>query len=197
MIDRYDIRVKYILAVAPTLHQQAVDAGWWTDLISKESTIGKRSYIEMCALIITEITEAFDGYCDRTMDDKLPKRRQDEVELADAFIRMSDTAYGCGVDLGLALAAVGRDFYPFRKKSSFESRLMQIVNFISYSVEGHRKRDLPKRDINIAKAMIAVVALSEESAMDLVGAVRDKAAFNAVRPDHKLENRLQEGGKKE
>jgi len=31
--------------------------------------------------------------------------------------------------------------------------------------------------------------------MDIGGAVAEKMAFNAIRPDHKLENRMAEGGK--
>lgn len=194
----------YITKTARDVHTAAVQSGWWTDINTKESTVGTRSYIEMCALISTELTEAFDGYRENSMDDKLPHRKQFEVELADAFIRMGDTSMGCGVKLqyGLGYLSVptpNGDWDPFEEvhPCSMAGYLMTVVGYISYSIEGHRKRDTEKRDINMAKAMVAIMVLARETGCDLIGAVAEKLAFNAVRPDHKLENRLKADGKKE
>lgn len=195
----------YITKTARDVHTAAVQSGWWTDIKTGESTVGTRSYIEMCALISTELTEAFDGYRADSMDDKLPHRKQFEVELGDAFIRMGDTSMGCGVDLANGLnyldnaTVAGVDWDPFLEvhPCSMAGYLMTIVGYISYSIEGHRKRDNYKRDINMAKAMVAIMVLARNTDCDLIGAVSEKMAYNAVRPDHKLENRLKADGKKE
>lgn len=190
----------YILLTSRDVHERAVAAGWWTDLTTGESTIGLRDFISMCGLIITELTEAYDGYLISAKDDKLPDRPQLEVELADSFIRMGDTSYGCGVNLAAGLAAVldgPLPFIPFTPTSGMAHRMMTTVGFISYAIEGHRKRDVIKRDINMVKAMLCIMVIGGDAGLDVRGAVTEKVAFNAQRPDHKMENRLKDGGKKE
>jgi NTP pyrophosphatase (non-canonical NTP hydrolase) len=55
-------------------------------------------------LAVTELAEALEGHRKGLMDDKLPHRPMLEVELADALIRIFDTAQGLGLDIGGAFA---------------------------------------------------------------------------------------------
>lgn len=73
-------------------HTAASRAGWWTDLKTGESLIGKRNKGEMLMLMVSEIAEAMEGERKNLMDDKLPHRCAAEVELADAIIRILDYA---------------------------------------------------------------------------------------------------------
>ncbi len=73
---------------------------------------------------------------------------------------------------------------------------------VSEAMEGHRKGlpddKLPHRsmiEVELADAVIRIADLAGALGLDLGGAIAEKIAFNAVRPDHKLENRLAEGGK--
>ena len=73
---------------------------------------------------------------------------------------------------------------------------------ISEAMEGHRKGlmddKLPHRpmiEVEIADAVIRLCDLAGALGLDLGGAVAEKLAFNAQRPDHKPENREKEGGK--
>lgn len=52
------------------------------------------------ALIHSELSEMVEGIRKDAMDDKLPHRKQEEVELADTLIRMEDYAGTYGLDLG-------------------------------------------------------------------------------------------------
>jgi len=52
------------------------------------------------ALIHSELSEMVEGIRKDSMDDKLPRRKQEEVELADTLIRMEDYAGIYGLDLG-------------------------------------------------------------------------------------------------
>lgn len=108
-------------------HGAARDAGWWNDIRTGESLIGRRNVPEMLMLMVSELAEAMEGHRKNLMDDKLPHRPMIEVELADCLIRITDVAAALGLDLG--------------------------------------------------------------------GAVAEKMAFNASRPDHKREARLAAGGK--
>lgn len=84
-----------------SVHQDNVDAGWWTDLETGERK--QRNKGELLMLIVTEIAEAMEGERKDLMDDKLPHRKNAEVELADAFIRILDYCGGFGYDLAGAM----------------------------------------------------------------------------------------------
>ena len=53
----------------------------------------------------------------------------------------------------------------------------------------------PMREVELADAVIRICDLAGAYKIDLGGAIAEKLAFNAQRPDHKLENRQAEGGK--
>lgn len=84
----------------------------------------------------------------------------------------------------------------------FSQKLMLIVSEVAEAMEGDRKNLMddklphrPMREVELADAIIRIMDLAGAYDMDLAGAIVEKMAFNAVRPDHKLENRQAEGGK--
>lgn len=88
-------------------------------------------------------------------------------------------------------------------KSIVPEKLMLIVSEVAESMEGFRKGlmddKLPHRkmiEVELADAVIRIADLCGALGLDLQGAIEEKMAFNAVRPDHKIENRLKDGGKK-
>lgn len=74
--------------VAGLCHELAVKGGWWAgrDMMDKELAAVK------LALVHSEISEALEGVRKGKMDDHLPHRKAEEVELADAMIRILDLA---------------------------------------------------------------------------------------------------------
>lgn len=116
------------ITLTDVCHDAARRAGWWEDLSTGQCvTMNPYCFSNKLMLIVSELAEAMEGDRKNLMDDKLPHRPMREVELADAVIRIFDTAGGFGLDLG--------------------------------------------------------------------GAIAEKLAYNAVRSDHKRENRAADGGK--
>lgn len=73
---------------------------------------------------------------------------------------------------------------------------------VSEAMEGHRKGlmddKLPHRpmlEVELADAVIRIADLAGALGLDLGGAIAEKMAFNAQRPDHKPEARAAAGGK--
>lgn len=84
----------------------------------------------------------------------------------------------------------------------FSNKLMLTVSELSEAMEGDRKNLMddklphrPMREVELADAVIRIMDLAGAYGMDIGGAIAEKMAFNAHRPDHKPENRVAAGGK--
>lgn len=77
---------------------------------------------EKFMLMVSEIAEAMEGNRKSLMDDKLPNRLMEEVELADAIIRIMDYAGEKKFDIGGAIYEKIK-FNSTRKDHSIEARL--------------------------------------------------------------------------
>ena len=72
----------YVNAMSKKIYEQNKSVGWWDN--------PDRCLFECLQLISTEIAEATEGCRKDLMDDHLPHRKMEEVELADAAIRAMD-----------------------------------------------------------------------------------------------------------
>ena len=87
-------------------------------------------------------------------------------------------------------------------KALVAEKLVLIHSEVSEAMEGARKNlmddKLPHRkmiEVELADALIRILDLAGALQLDLAGAIQEKLAYNAVREDHKVENRKAEGGK--
>lgn len=83
------------------------------------------------------------------------------------------------------------------------AKMMLMVSEIAEACEGARKGlmddKLPHRkmiEVEFADTIIRILDTCGHEELDVAGAIREKLEYNAVRADHKIENRLAEGGKK-
>jgi NTP pyrophosphatase (non-canonical NTP hydrolase) len=74
---------------------------WWVDLATGEPK--DRNVGEMLMLAVSELAEAMEGVRRNLMDDHLPARKMEEVEVADCIIRLLDYCEGRGLDIGGAI----------------------------------------------------------------------------------------------
>lgn len=82
-------------------------------------------------------------------------------------------------------------------------KLMLIVSEIAEAMEGERKNlmdnKLPHRkmaEVELADALIRIFDYAGAYGYDIGGALVEKTAYNAIRKDHTVEERLKENGKK-
>ena len=104
-------------------------------------------------------------------------------------------AAGWWTDLDTGQSTIGT-----RNKSEM---LMLMVSELAEAMEGLRKNlmddKLPHRpmvEVELADCIIRIADFAGAHGYDVAGAIVEKMAFNAVRPDHKIENRVKEDGKK-
>jgi NTP pyrophosphatase (non-canonical NTP hydrolase) len=95
------------------------------------------------------------------------------------------------------------DGVDYTNKYVVAAKLCLVHSEISEALEASRKDlmddKLPHRngvEVELADALIRICHLAGALGLDLGGAVAEKMAYNAVRADHKPENRAKEGGKK-
>lgn len=150
-------------------------AGWWTNIDSGEPL--KRSVGEMFILIVTELVEAYKAWLFSEADDKLPQYPGVGVEIGDLLIRVAD--FCGGLYAGLIVEPSDTD-------NPGDQMFKEIVE-IAERYEAIRKTPAAKGQPETGDFL---------PSMDVSIMVDAKLDFNAQRPDHKIENRLKEGGKR-
>jgi NTP pyrophosphatase (non-canonical NTP hydrolase) len=126
------------------------------------------------------------------------------VETAHTASRNSGwwTHRATGLDLIQVIINPANDLQKLLGAALVAQKLCLTHSEISEGMEGHRKGlmddKLPHRsmiEVELADALIRIADLAGALGLDLGGAVVEKMAFNAVRPDHQPANREKEGGK--
>jgi NTP pyrophosphatase (non-canonical NTP hydrolase) len=105
-------------------------------------------------------------------------------------------------DLRLVIRDPANDAERLLAGALVSQKLCLIHSEVSEAMEGHRKGlmddKLPHRsmvEVELADAVIRIADLAGALGLDMGGAIAEKMAFNAHRPDHKPEARVAAGGK--
>ena len=171
---------------------------WWRDLTTGER-LQNRNIGELIMLQVSELAEAMEGHRKNLPDDKLPHRPMFEVELADALIRVLDTAGGTGVSFG--------DDWEIQRHpvaGNVGEGLLQISDLMIRAYGAFMRWDARRGDPEARGAYVSrtwqvihgILDFAHFHRVDLWGAYAEKLAYNAVRVDHTDEHRRSEHGKK-
>jgi hypothetical protein len=166
---------------------------WWHDLDTGERL--ERNIGEMCMLIVSELAEAMEGARKNLQDTHLPHRKMEEVELADAVIRVLDLVGAYEFDI----EALGENYrLVWRQTDNIgESLLLLVKKVITISGSFHHlSGDRSGAAMDVEDFLYMVEDYAQWRGFDLWGAVEEKREYNKTRYDHSVEGRKAAGGKK-
>jgi hypothetical protein len=179
------LKAEYLNNLSKEIHSRNVAVGWWSE---------GECIFQKIQLIITECAEMTEGARKNLMDDKLPHYKMEIVECADIMIRALDI----GGRLELTYEPTGM-VHPFIAKGHTAG--MNHLG-VSESITGFAKAcySFPddKGKLNLLYSMMidSILDCATAQGFNFAKAMQEKLTFNSSRPDHKLENRAKEKGKK-
>jgi hypothetical protein len=160
---------------------------WWHDPATGVKLTRNKG--EMFMLMVSEVAEAMEGERKNLMDDKLPHRPMAEVEMADTVIRMMD--YAGAVKFNLDQGVLG---VPLPKMPGNTGEMLLQIAF--ELTQAGLDDSLHWTQWRMCRALKMIERYCDVYGYDLTGAIKEKRAFNASRPDHKAAARLAANGKK-
>lgn len=162
---------------AQSIHAQCVAAGWWDEYPNRMDR-----FDTAMALVLSELMEGLEGWRKDLMDDHLPHYKMYHVELADAAIRLLDSAAAWNIPVDDIDFGDTWDF----AKTAVPDRLMETCRNAA-SLIPH---------VAIHNTLLAVITLARYENIDLAQIISEKRIYNANRADHKKENRAAKNGKR-
>lgn len=168
-----------------SIHNNNKEVGWWDD--------PNRCLYEVLQLVSTEVAEATEGARKDRMDDHLPHRKMEEVELADTLIRLLDLGGHLKIFYKESLAIT---HYALKLPHCSVGRQHLIINnFIISMADALESNQYTDLVTNYSSAIEIVLTIGKMRGYDIEKALEEKVAYNLQRPDHKRDNRAKEGGK--
>lgn len=174
--------------LAATIHRR--NHKWWHD--EKGHPI-KRDAGELLALVVTEFSEHIEGFRRDLMDDHIPHRKMDEVEIADAVIRILDFAKGYKIKISMRKPINSA----FRTDFSTNNRCGQVFGMIRQVVAiGLYYQEENCAGVLIGELLHWIKAYCKIHKLNLERAISEKLEYNRTRKDHTHEARNAPNGKK-
>lgn len=149
--------------------------GWWDDL--------NRCVFQALQLVNTEIAEATEGNRRNLMDDHLPHRKMEEVELADVFLRLADLGgrygrrYDSTIKLPDDLKLVDENL---AAQHFFLTTTVCVLGGV-IKIDGVNSSEVSEM-YSISMALLFEIAKLQN--YDLKGAIDEKFEYNKTRIDH-------------
>ena len=178
------------------IHSYNIGKGWWPP---------GTNYLEKIQLTNTEASEATEGVRKGLLDDKLPHHLMEHVELADVLLRALDLMGYFGVQYrpeGVYdwKGHINPDKFCVGRTPIVDHLVLTMANCaIVTGISCHGvTSDAGKAMLQVTfnNLLACLFEICQRRGIDVWGIASEKQAVNEVRPDHMLENRAKEGGKK-
>jgi len=164
--------------------------GWWDE--------GDNRCLFTCLqLISTEVAEATEGFRKDLMDDHLPHRKMEEVELADALIRTLDLGgYWMSKYPNFKFKPLYLKGHMYTRTHNTKGKQLLGINHDIINLSHSLLNTVIKSSAAYSELVLSIIAVANNSGYDIETAMVEKMEYNKHRLDHKRENREKEGGKK-
>lgn len=164
-----------MLELQTHIHEQNVEKGWWKS---------PRCFSTMTNLFISENSEALEGDRRNLMDDKLKHHPMRVVEIADMCIRVFDYLGSIGYQDYFEDVSISY------KEGDFQYNLALTTYYLTQAwLEEDSERGIDPVDVLLNQAINLGFQMIRDMGYDPIEIILEKHDFNAVRHDHKLENR--------
>jgi hypothetical protein len=175
----------YINKLSKEIHSNNIKAGWWDNT--------DECLFQKLQLISTEVAEATEGARKNLMDDKLPYFKMESVELADTLIRTLDL----GGKLVLTYEPSGVEHPLLDKKNTIGMNHLAInCTIVDFTKALFLEKDKETLNKFYSVMVDTILKCARIRGHNIAQPIKDKLDFNAIRSDHKPENRALQNGKK-
>jgi len=183
---------KFYTDLATEIHAHNVRVGWWDD--------PDECLFQKLQLVSTEIAEATEGARKNLMDTHLVNRKMEEVEYADAMIRILDLGGRLKLDYISDEAAhhfcIPTNSVGMQQLGINGSIVDMAVALRTYSTAPDRRILKLILSETYSQVINSIVKVASNRGCEIFDATEEKLIYNAQRSDHKRENREQTNGKK-
>lgn len=178
-MNDFTIEAEFFNELANDVHTKE-NHKWWYD---EDGTEKYNPDYQLKMLVVSELSEAMEGFRRNLKDDKLTHRDMIEVELADVVLRLLDRM------VGKNLSRFVND-YKYNKEDCNTGN----YNFVENLFEATIMVTIPD---NTTEAIVfKVLDIGYSMGYDVLGALKEKREFNKIRKDHSYKSRKSVNGKK-
>lgn len=176
--------------LAASIHKR--NHKWWHDAKGKPVN---RNDGELLMLVVTELAEAVEGIRKDLMDDHLPHLKMEEVEMADAVIRLLDFAAGNRIKISLNRVV---DYDGECSLFFYQNKCEKILAIVEKITMAWRTFKVARgfSGYRIGVAVACIIHYCEFRKLNLNRAIAEKLEYNRTRADHTHEARAKANGKK-